>query len=300
MSDSTAGLSRQIGVAVELQSVVRTMKALAASSISQYEKSVGALADYDRAVQLGLTACFRASPVANALDETAAKPGGQGYGAIVFGSDQGLVGQFNEVVADFAMSKMAALPGQPTVLAVGERVSGRLNDAGIAVTQMFPVPSSVQAITSVVAKIQIASEANRIKGGYSSVYLFHNRPQEGASFEPVSQRLLPLDDEWQQSLAKAPWPSGQFAEVVGRDTATLRGLIREYLFISIFRSCAESLASENSSRLTAMERADKNIDELLSTLRSNFHRLRQSSIDEELFDVVSGYESLTSQSEEPA
>jgi len=41
-----------------------------------------------------------------------------------------------------------------------------------------------------------------------------------------------------------------------------------------------------------MQRADKNIDELLETLRSSFHRLRQSGIDEELFDVISGYEML--------
>ena len=50
---------------------------------------------------------------------------------------------------------------------------------------------------------------------------------------------------------------------MGGGTATLRALIREYLFISLFRACAESLASENASRLAAMQRADKNIDELL-------------------------------------
>ena len=79
---------------------------------------------------------------------------------------------------------------------------------------------------------------------------------------------------------------------MGGGTATLRALIREYLFISLFRACAESLASENASRLAAMERADKNIDELLENLHGTFHRLRQSGIDEELFDVISGFEAL--------
>jgi F-type H+-transporting ATPase subunit gamma len=82
-------------------------------------------------------------------------------------------------------------------------------------------------------------------------------------------------------------------EVIGCGTATLRALIREYLFVSIFRACAESLASENASRLAAMQRADKNIDELLEDLNRTFHRLRQSGIDEELFDVISGFESLS-------
>jgi F-type H+-transporting ATPase subunit gamma len=82
-------------------------------------------------------------------------------------------------------------------------------------------------------------------------------------------------------------------EVVGGGSTTLRALIREYLFISLFRACAESLASENASRLAAMQRADKNIDDLLETLHGTFHRLRQSGIDEELFDVISGFEALS-------
>ena len=80
---------------------------------------------------------------------------------------------------------------------------------------------------------------------------------------------------------------------MGGGTTTLRTLIREYLFVSLFRACAESLASENASRLAAMQRADKNIDDLLEDLNGNFHRLRQSGIDEELFDVVSGFEALS-------
>ena len=104
--------------------------------------------------------------------------------------------------------------------------------------------------------------------------------------------MLPLDAQWQQGLAKVPWPTENLPEVMGGGTATLRALIREYLFISLFRACAESLASENASRLAAMQRADKNIDDLLEKLHGTFHRLRQSGIDEELFDVISGFEAL--------
>ena len=130
---------------------------------------------------------------------------------------------------------------------------------------LFTVPNSVQAITPLVGQIQIESEAHRAKGEYARLYVFHNRPQSGALYEPVSQRLLPLDAQWQQGLAKVRWPTENLPEVMGGGTATLRALIREYLFISLFRACAESLASENASRLAAMERADKNIDDLLET-----------------------------------
>src|SRR6202453_3091745 len=292
MSDTTASLRQKIGSAGDLKAVVSTMKAVAASSIGQYEKSVLALADYYRAVELGLGLCFREGGADGSLIERRDQTGNGPIGAIVFGSDQGLVGQFNDVVADYAIKTLAAGPGKPEVWAVGERVHARLKDAGLPLMGLFAVPNSVQAITPLVGQIQIESEAHRAKGEYARLYIFHNRPQSGRVSEPVSQRLLPLDAQWQQGLAKIHWPTGNLPEVMGGGTAPLRALIREYLFISLFRACAESLAGENASRLAAMQRADKNIDDLLENLHGTFHRLRQSGIDEELFDVISGFEAL--------
>jgi len=295
MSDSTASLTRKISSAGDLQSVVRTMKALAAASIGQYEKSVQALGDYYRTVELGLGACFRASKPAIVSVTRKGQTDTGAIGAVVFGSDQGLVGQFNDVVADYAVKTLVALPGKSEVWAVGERVHARLADAGVPLMGLYSVPNSVQAITPLVGQIQIESEARRAKGEYAQIYIFHNRPKSGALYEPVGQRLLPLDAPWQQGLAKIPWPTKMLPEIMCSETVTLRALIREYLFISLFRACAESLASENASRLAAMERADKNIDELLETLHGTFHRIRQAGIDEELFDVISGFEALTKQ-----
>lgn len=112
MSDSTAGLRRKISSAGDLQSVVRTMKTLAASSIGQYEKSVRALADYNRTVELGLGACLWASGVLAPPTGRQGPADAGGIGAVVFGSDQGLVGQFNDVVADFAVTTHATMPGK--------------------------------------------------------------------------------------------------------------------------------------------------------------------------------------------
>jgi F-type H+-transporting ATPase subunit gamma len=292
MSDTTESLRRKISSAGDLQSVVRTMKALAASSIGQYDKSVRALADYYRTVELGLGACFRESEPAARMVERKASTDAGSIGTVVFGSDQGLVGQFNDVVADYAIKILAALPGKVQVWAVGERVHARLADSGLPLVGLYTVPNSVQAITPLVGQIEIESEAHRAKGDNASLWVFHNRPLSGALYEPVSQRLLPLDMQWQQGLAKVRWPTGKLPEVIGGGMRTLRALVREYLFISLFRACAESLASENASRLAAMERADKNISDLLEQLHGSFHQLRQSGIDEELFDVISGFEAL--------
>ncbi|MEO8198195.1 MAG: F0F1 ATP synthase subunit gamma [Thermoanaerobaculia bacterium] len=293
MSDTTASLRRKIGSAGDLQSVVRTMNALAASSVGQYEASVRALADYYRTVELGLGACLReAEPAA----WPAVEPGRSdenGIGAVVFGSDQGLVGRFNEEIAEFAVETLARLPGEPRVWAVGERVRARLADAGLPILGLFRVPTTVQAITPLVGQIQIEIEARRAQSGLERIYVLHNRPRSAALYEPVSQRLLPLDEEWRRAMTRVSWPTRNLPEVLSTGTVTLRALLREYFFISLFRGCAESLAAENTSRLAAMQRADKNIGDMLEGFQRTFHRVRQSGIDEELFDVVSGFEALS-------
>jgi F-type H+-transporting ATPase subunit gamma len=293
MSDTTAGLRRKIAGAEDLRSVVRTMKAVAASSIGQYEKSVHALDDYYRTVELGLGVCFRKSGPAPLMAERKGKTVVDAIGAVVFGSDQGLVGQFNDVVADHAVKTLAALTAKPEVWAVGERVHARLTDAGLPLIGLFSVPGSVRAITPLVGQILVGCGLHRSQSDATELHLFFNRPTSGSGYEPVNQRLLPLDENWRRRLADLPWPTGNLPEVMGSGTATLRSFIREYLFVSIFRACAESLASENASRLAAMQRADKNIAESLEDLNGKFHRLRQSGIDEELFDVVSGFEALS-------
>lgn len=295
MSNTAANIQRKINSASDLMGVVRTMKAVAASSISQYEKSVSALTDYYRTVELGLSASLRGSGsnmplLAPALHQPAINS--QVIGAIVFGSDQGLVGQFNEDLADFAINILSNLGEKPRVWAIGERVQARIADSGVAIEKGFSVPTSVNAIADLVRQIQIESHTQGTSAVNAVVYVFHNSPVSASLYQPVSQRLLPLDHQWYQSLIEVKWPTKMPPEFLCSSSTTIAALIREYVFISLYRACAESLASENASRLAAMQRAEKNIDELLGNLTRDFDRVRQSSIDEELSDVLAGYELL--------
>lgn len=299
MTSTTTALRRQIGSARDLKSVVRTMKASAASAIGQYERSVAAIGDYARTVELGLSVCLRAVDPTSAHAAAPRPARDSVVRAVVFGSDQGLVGRFNEVVVEHAMAQMAAGPANAhanvQIWAVGERVQARLRDADRPLAGSFPVPGSVQQITRLVAQIllqvQTPDDASADEQPGGTLVLFYNRPS-GAGYEPVSQRLLPLDNRWRRGLARQPWPTAQQPQPLGTAEQTLRAFIREHLFVSLFRASAESLASENASRLAAMQRADRNIDELLTDLGARFHRLRQSGIDEELFDVIAGFDAM--------
>ncbi len=293
MSGVTDALSRKISGAQDLAAVVRSMKALAASSIGQYERAVESLNHYYRTVELGLSVCLRQIRVpAGGAPGPRART--EAIGAVVFGSDQGLVGRFNEVLMEFAVGTLKTNPGEiRQIWTVGERVHALAADAGLPAPVLLQVPNSVAAITSLVGQILIAVESARENGHIGEVHLFHNRPKSAAVYEPVAHRLLPLDAVWQSGLAGLPWPTKTLPQILDGAAAVLPALIREYLFVLLFQACAESLASENASRLAAMQRAEKNIDEVLENLNRRFHRIRQESIDEELFEVISGYESLS-------
>ncbi len=289
--DTLESLRRKIGSAGELESVVKTMKAMAAGNISQYEMATTSLNDYYQNVELGMIAYLMQKKEKTVNEEIVNKEE-KSICAIVFGSDQGLVGQFNNLVADFTIQSLKKLDGKKEIWSVGERVQERLSDSEFKVTKLFSVPTSVSAITSLVGQLLISIEEAKEKDKINEFYIFYNRPKIGAGYESGSQRLLPLDSNWKHELDKRKWPTKKLPQVIGSLDSTLAALIREYLFVSIYKASAESLASENASRLEAMQRAEKNINELLGEMNNKYHRLRQSSIDEELFDVVSGFEAL--------
>ncbi len=298
MVDSTAKLRRKIGSATDLQSVVRAMKAQAAASVGQYATSVAALGEYARAVELGLSACFRQQAFTAATEPIATSTGNGPIRAVVFGSDQGLVGRFNDTIAEFFARKLSMPRMGVQVWAVGERMRASLADGGMTPVDTFAVPATVQAVTRLVTEILVSvvdTMSNPVDRGIAGdLHLFYNRPN-GAGYLPVGQRLLPLDDAWRHEVALLAWPTRLPPEIVGSPAGTMRALISEHVFVSIFRASVASLASENASRLAAMDRADRNIDKMLLLLHDRFHRLRQSRIDEELADVTSGFKALRQQ-----
>jgi F-type H+-transporting ATPase subunit gamma len=111
--ETQESLRRKLSGAEDLKSVVRTMKALAAANIMQYEMAVNSLGDYYRTVSLGIIAYFRQKKI-NSITEKQEPKGNNDklICAIVFGSDQGLVGQFNDYLANFVSQSLQAFQGE--------------------------------------------------------------------------------------------------------------------------------------------------------------------------------------------
>ncbi len=291
--DTLENLRSKTEGAKDLKSVVSAMKAMAASNIVQYETAVSSLADYFHTIALGIVAYFKAEKITSINQNTLSKnKDKEVICAIVFGSDQGLVAQFNDSMANFVSTSLKDLPGKKEIWAVGERVQLLLSDEGFNTSKLYPVPNDINAVTPLVTEILNRSQDSQKKEEISSFYIFHNKPNPGAGYTPVMQRFLPLDEKWKESIQQMQWPTKLPPQIAGGVKPTLVALINGYLFASLFKASVESLASENASRLDAMQRAEKNITDLLEDLGKKYHRLRQSSIDEELFDVVSGFETL--------
>jgi F-type H+-transporting ATPase subunit gamma len=291
--DTLENLRSKTEGAKDLKSVVSAMKAMAASNIVQYETAVSSLADYFHTIALGIVAYFKAEKISAINEKTDSKHKTEEViCAIVFGSDQGLVAQFNDSMANFVSTSLKALPGKKEIWAIGERVQLLLSDEGFNTSKLYPVPNDINAVTPLVTEILSKSQERQQKEAVTAFYIFHNQPNPGSGYTPIMQRFLPLDEKWKNSLQQIQWPTKLPPQIAGGVKPTLIALINGYLFASLYKASVESLASENASRLDAMQRAEKNITDLLEDLGKKYHRLRQSSIDEELFDVVSGFETL--------
>jgi F-type H+-transporting ATPase subunit gamma len=291
--DTLEDLNRKLDGAKDIKSVVKAMKAMAAANITQYEAAVASLGDYYHTVTLGIKAYLTAEKIQTVIEKPGhGKDQDQTVCVIVFGSDLGLVGQFNDLLSSFVQQSFNFITGKKEIWVIGERIQALLADAGLNITKSYAVPVSIDAVTPLIQNLLIEIEAIRETRQIKQFYVFHNQPKTGAGYEPFMQRLLPLDEKWMKDLIAIQWPTNTIPEVIGNAVTTLRALIDSYLFVSVFRASTESLAAENASRLEAMQRAEKSISEMLESLGKKFQSLRQSMIDEELFDVVSGFEAL--------
>ena len=288
---TTEFLKRRIQSAQDLLGVVKTMKALAAVSIRQYQRAVESLGEYNRTVEMGLQVVLRQS--VETMAQTRSKTAR--LGAIVFGTDQGLCGQLNNIIVSHAMEEMnktGILKENRIIIAVGIRTADLLEDSGQPVFEILTTPGSTAGITPMVQDITMLLEDWRFKRQVEHMHLFYNEYVSGATYRPKTLRILPVEEAWLKDLKQRKWESRTLPLFTMDWERLFRALIREYLFVSIYRAFANSLASENASRLAAMQSAEKNIEERLEELFMQFHRQRQMVITEEILDIVSGFEAL--------
>lgn len=273
-----AELRRRLRSTADLRALVRTMKLLAAAAVPEFERAVAGLGASCEVVEDALQVALRDV-------ELPAPPRVRRPAAVVFGSDHGLCGPFNEALASFV-----AAGGPPArILAVGERLARALEDHGVPVDRQRNAPASVGALAHSVQGLLLELDGWRREGVLDVLALVHHRPEPGGVWRVASRQVLPLDPQWLRHLAHRPWPArGRPAGPPG----LLPELLRQHLYLALYRAQAEALAGENAARLLAMGAAERSLDERLEELTREYHRQRHHAVTEELLEVVSGYEVL--------
>lgn len=285
-------IQKRINNIQDLHSIVRTMKVLASISIRQYEKAVESLVDYARTTEMALQVTLRNRA---ALVEAKTKQVERLFGVIVIGSDQGMCGQFNEQIASYTLKRLEnmGIPQQRrSVFALGSRVVSRLESMGQPVENFLPVPSSVEGIRPTVQDLLWQIDRWREEENRDTMYIFHNRLISSSQSRPRITRFWPIDPDDFRFLEKKAWPTNNVPTYSMPWQDLFSAILRQYLYVALSRSLAESLASENTNRLLSMQVAERNIEEKIAEFTNIYHQQRQNSITSELLDVVSGFEIL--------
>lgn len=282
-------LRHRIAGVSDMQSVVGTMKTLAAARIRQFEKAAEATRAYAETIHLSLQILMRERHYSLMPPTTS---GGEQTGLVLLGSDQGFCGRFNEnvsqAVADFLAGPDATV--RTTVaLTFGTRLDQLIKTHGIEVTNTFRVPTSVSDLSSTVQQVIPRIEHWQRDLAIDRIILFYNRRTSAATYTVEQIQLIPLAVEYLESLGKEEWQSSSLPVHFVPWPEMFSTVSGQHLFLQLFRACAESLASENASRIAAMQQAENNIADRLIELNSEFNQNRQCAITAELLDIMSGF-----------
>ncbi len=291
MMQTLETLSDALDTAGDIHSIVRTMKALSAASIRQFEQAEEALGDYAHTVDLGLMALLHDRRARGLPLPQTGVEGSSRTALIVIGSERGLCGRYNETVTRHALER---IEGPETLLAViGLRAAARLESAGQSVDTLFALPGSVAGLSALVQSVIVQSDRWQREDGIGRIRVVHNRREGRLLAKPVERQLLPLSDAYMGSLLDAPWPGRGLPFFRISPPALLSWLVQQRLFVILYSALAEALVSEHATRLAAMQGAERNIEERRADLMQVYRVKRQETITRELMDVVSGFEAVS-------
>ncbi len=290
-------LRQKLESAKDLGSVVKTMKAIAAVSIRQYEMAVESLQEYNKTIELGFQVVLKNAPfdlsgVLPELIETQC--------VIVIGSQQGMCGQFNEDISSEALNWLSENKfnnEEIIALTMGIKINSILENEGYWIENNFDLPGSAKGITESVGDLLLKIDELRRENKNLGIMLFYNKKLSGSSYEPTRVQIYPLSISWLSILQDKDWDSNSLPIFTMEWNNLFASLLRQRLFSVLYDTIAESLASENASRLAAMQAAEKNIGEQIDELSTQYNHVRQESITSELLDIAGGFKAFESAQE---
>ena len=285
---SLLDMRRRIKSVKNTQQITKAMKMVAAAKLKRAQDRVTASRPFGKKMSevLGGLSAKVADEFSHPLLDAR---GDEKYLIVLISADKGLAGAFNANVIKATQAFLKEHPGKSTeMLAIGRK--GRdffkrretvFTDEYIGLMGSGQV-NHADAVEIAQKLVKTFTEDTSI----DKVFIVFTEFKTVLSQTPVIEQLLPIPrtvpDETAEAGAQAEYIYEQpAAEIFGR-------LLPKQVETQIYRGMIESVASEQGSRMTAMDSASKNAGELIDTLTLNMNRIRQAAITKEIIEVVSG------------
>ena len=284
-------LKKTLETSKSIKQVVSTMKALSGANIKKYEKIVKILYTYKSNVELALQAVMMHNDKIN-INELEfigqSKNKKANNLVVIFGSNQGLCGRFNDKIANFLIDDIENIDNNK-VIVVGERLSMLLSNTKLKIFKTIPVPNSIENISNTIYEVLSIIEEEIENKTINKVFLYYTANDDTMNGTLTKNRLIPIDKKILENAQKKVWPTNNipYWQV---DTKTLIvDLLKQYIFVGLNDALVNSIASEQKNRLLTLQNAENNINDLIRTKNLEYNQKRQSTITNELLDVVTGY-----------
>lgn len=287
MAQTLEHLSRKNDTLISIRGIVHTMKTLSAINAAPYEQAAQSIESYHQTILQGLASFVYRTGGVSVLSE-ALQPNTQLL--VVFGSDHGLCGNYNELLANKVVEYSEAMPmAKQHILCIGSRMGNALLEQDLSPDVVLMPPASADGVGRLAG--DIVTRIERLGSGQAltnlAVTLVFTQRQEHGYQETVTRNLLPLDKSLLQP--EQLWQSRSLPDYTMNSEALLAALIRNHVFASVFRASAEAMVTENATRLSLMQQAEQSVDEQLESVQQELSSVRQDEITNELMDIVIGH-----------
>ncbi len=285
MAGGLQDLRRRIRSVQSTQQITRAMKLVAGAKLRRAEERARASREYFGEIRAVTSRAVARGGANHPLLVTRPE---EKMAMVVVTSDRGLAGPYNTNILRYATEEMRQSPArEKRVFAVGRKGRDYFRYRSIPIAEEFvglgDDPRYRQAKT--IADVIIGQY---LEGEVDAVYLAYTKYHNAMSQEPQVIRLLPVEAPEQKIQA-----GSQMGYVFEPDPREVfEDLLPRYVEMLIFGALLESKASEQGARMTAMDNASKNADELIRRMILLRNRLRQAAITREIAELVGGAEAL--------
>ena len=294
---SLKALKMRIGSVKSTQKITKAMKMVAAAKLRRAQDAAEAGRPY--AERLSAVVASLASKVT--VNETSS-PLLSGTGSdqrhlfVVATSDKGLAGAFNSNIARLARreaDKLIAQGNDVHFYTIGKKGRGALNRLFRERMKHGIEPGDLGKLTFADARGYADDIIARFEAGeFDVAQLFYSTFKSVLNQEPTMQQILPIALPKVASEAAPELDGGAVVTYEPDEEAILADLLPRGVAVQIFRAMRENAASEQGSKMTAMDNATRNAGDLIKRLNIEYNRQRQAAITTELVEIISGAEAL--------